>query len=176
MTVEVVVVVVVEVVVVVVVVVDVVPLIVVVVVAVVLVPSVVEVVVLVPSVVVVVTLILTSLVQPTITAARAVSNKPKKQALFIYFNLFQAAFYHKNIEKTKKIWDNKHMPFYDYKCRQCRRVFEIQKGMNDRREPVCPDCGSAARRIFRVPGTTRPESGACSTCSSGVCSSCGVSK
>ena len=160
-----------EVVVVVVAVVDVVPLSEVVVVEVVVV--VVAEVVLVPSVVEVVVFILTSLVQPTITAARAVSNKPRKQALFMYLNLFQAAFYHKNIEKTKKIWDNSYMPFYDYKCHQCRQVFEIQKGMNDQREPVCPDCGSAARRIFRVPGTTRPESGACSTCASGVCSSCG---
>jgi putative FmdB family regulatory protein len=69
------------------------------------------------------------------------------------------------------------MPFYDYKCTKCGRVFEIQKGMNEKFDPLCPECKVVTQRIFNIPGTIRSEqNGACSTCASGVCSTCGVNK
>jgi putative FmdB family regulatory protein len=78
------------------------------------------------------------------------------------------------------------MPFYDYKCKDCGKVFEIEKGMNEKVHPKCPLCKSSktARKfnVFRR-GASRSsyldhegseQSGSCSSCSSGVCSSCGT--
>lgn len=77
-----------------------------------------------------------------------------------------------------------HMPFYDYKCRDCSKVFEIEKGMNENYLPECPVCGSAnTSRIFsrigRMAGKSADldhegseQGGSCSSCTSGVCSSC----
>ncbi|MBN2057484.1 MAG: zinc ribbon domain-containing protein [Candidatus Saganbacteria bacterium] len=66
------------------------------------------------------------------------------------------------------------MPFYDYKCQKCARVIEVRKSMNDDSVPVCPDCGLPAERLFSAPATKGKtgQSSSCSSCSSGVCSSC----
>ncbi|MFC1540808.1 FmdB family zinc ribbon protein [Candidatus Margulisiibacteriota bacterium] len=79
------------------------------------------------------------------------------------------------------------MPYYDYKCVKCSHKFEVQKGMNDLVFPECPKCYSPAQRIFSCFRTKRSDkdildsagseqSSSCSTCSSGVCSTCGVNK
>jgi len=78
------------------------------------------------------------------------------------------------------------MPFYDYKCGDCGKTFEIEKGMNEKVSPKCPFCKS--RKTFRKFNVFRrgpsksavldnegsEKSGSCSSCSSGVCSSCGT--
>jgi len=45
------------------------------------------------------------------------------------------------------------MPAYDYKCKECGKVFEIFRRFSDYdKEIKCPDCGSdKAERIFSVP-------------------------
>ncbi|OGC12422.1 hypothetical protein A3K48_04280 [candidate division WOR-1 bacterium RIFOXYA12_FULL_52_29] len=65
------------------------------------------------------------------------------------------------------------MPFYDYKCGDCGKKFEIKKGMNDKTIPQCPKCGGLAERVFSAPSLTGTAS-SCGSCSSGSCSSgCG---
>ena len=78
------------------------------------------------------------------------------------------------------------MAFYDYKCDDCGKIFEIEKGMNEKVHPKCPHCKSpktsrkftAPRRGASISDTLDHEgsehSGSCSSCSSGVCSSCGT--
>lgn len=37
------------------------------------------------------------------------------------------------------------MPTYEYRCKKCRRAFEVVMGIKDhekRRKPKCPKCGS----------------------------------
>lgn len=79
------------------------------------------------------------------------------------------------------------MPYYDYKCADCRLVFETEHGMNDEVRPACPSCHSQdARRVyfpvgFKITsGLSSPAkakisdggSKSCGSCSSGVCSTC----
>ena len=78
------------------------------------------------------------------------------------------------------------MPFYDYKCLDCGKIFEIEKGMNETYLPECAYCKSinTARkfnRIGRMAGKSADlahegseQGGSCSSCTSGVCSSCGT--
>ena len=68
------------------------------------------------------------------------------------------------------------MPFYDYKCPSCERVFEIQKGMSDNPKVNCPHCNyKDCQRVFTPIKTLGAEhsGGGCTSCSDGVCSSCG---
>jgi putative FmdB family regulatory protein len=77
------------------------------------------------------------------------------------------------------------MAFYDYKCRKCETVFEIEKGMNETITDLhCPNCQSDnAFRLFKgirqgrsasesFDEVATEQSGSCSKCSGGVCSSC----
>jgi putative FmdB family regulatory protein len=45
------------------------------------------------------------------------------------------------------------MPAYDYKCKECGKVFEVFRRFSDYdKEIKCPNCGSdKAERIFSVP-------------------------
>jgi len=45
------------------------------------------------------------------------------------------------------------MPTYDYKCKECGKVFEVFRRFSDYdKETKCPNCGSdRAERIFSVP-------------------------
>ena len=45
------------------------------------------------------------------------------------------------------------MPTYDYKCKECGKVFEVFRRFSDYdKEIKCPNCGSdKAERIFSVP-------------------------
>lgn len=45
------------------------------------------------------------------------------------------------------------MPTYDYKCKECGKVFEVFRRFSDYdKEMKCPNCGSdKAERIFSVP-------------------------
>ena len=77
------------------------------------------------------------------------------------------------------------MAFYDYKCVNCNKIFEISKGMNDTVIGLkCPKCKSPdVKRMFTGIRMKRGEAsllntfgtsgGACDTCVDGACSSCG---
>ncbi|MBE9502157.1 MAG: zinc ribbon domain-containing protein [Chloroflexi bacterium] len=45
------------------------------------------------------------------------------------------------------------MPTYDYKCKECGKVFEVFRRFSDYDKEIrCPSCGSdKAERIFSVP-------------------------
>ena len=43
------------------------------------------------------------------------------------------------------------MPRYDYRCMDCKKIFEVTHGMNDDRG-VCGNCGGELLRVF-PPGT-----------------------
>jgi len=45
------------------------------------------------------------------------------------------------------------MPTYDYKCKECGRVFELFRHLSELDEEVkCPDCGSEkTERLFSIP-------------------------
>lgn len=44
------------------------------------------------------------------------------------------------------------MPSYDYRCVSCEDVFEVVKAMKAGTEERCPQCGSAAKRVFSPVG------------------------
>ena len=45
------------------------------------------------------------------------------------------------------------MPAYDYKCKECGKVFEVFRRFSELDEEVnCPDCGSEkTERVFSIP-------------------------
>lgn len=45
------------------------------------------------------------------------------------------------------------MPTYDYKCKECGKVFELLRHLSDiDKEVKCPNCGSEkTQRLFSVP-------------------------
>jgi len=46
--------------------------------------------------------------------------------------------------------------FYDYKCTSCKKVVEVEKGMNDPKPEKCPRCGAdnSLERIYTNPAAT----------------------
>ena len=44
------------------------------------------------------------------------------------------------------------MARYDYRCGSCGKVFEVEHGMTEHPEIVCPDCGGATERVFNASG------------------------
>lgn len=40
------------------------------------------------------------------------------------------------------------MPLYDYECPECGLVFEMKQSFDDEAAADCPQCQSAARRVF----------------------------
>ncbi|GAB4274491.1 MAG: hypothetical protein Kow0056_02860 [Coriobacteriia bacterium] len=51
------------------------------------------------------------------------------------------------------------MPVYDYRCEPCRTTFEVTRPVSDRSEVLCPECGSAAKRVFSPVGVIFKGSG-----------------
>jgi len=51
------------------------------------------------------------------------------------------------------------MPTYDYRCKQCGKIHEIQHGFNDPRPTTCPSCGGALARVFHPVGVVFKGSG-----------------
>jgi putative FmdB family regulatory protein len=43
------------------------------------------------------------------------------------------------------------MPLYEYRCRQCERLFDRLERASDLRDGTCPDCGGAATRLLGAP-------------------------
>jgi len=44
------------------------------------------------------------------------------------------------------------MPTYEYECPGCGRHFEKFEGINARPSGLCPDCGTAGRRLISAGG------------------------
>ena len=44
------------------------------------------------------------------------------------------------------------MARYDYRCSACGKVFEVEHGMMEHPDVVCPDCGAAATKVFSASG------------------------
>lgn len=42
------------------------------------------------------------------------------------------------------------MPTYDYKCKNCEKVFETFHGISENPQIFCPSCGSQARKIVSL--------------------------
>jgi putative FmdB family regulatory protein len=40
------------------------------------------------------------------------------------------------------------MPFYEYRCDECDKTFEIFQSMSDDPITECPQCSSSVRRLF----------------------------
>lgn len=51
------------------------------------------------------------------------------------------------------------MPDYDYRCVECQERFEVSRPMGSKDEPCCPECGSAAKRVFTPVGVAFKGSG-----------------
>ena len=43
------------------------------------------------------------------------------------------------------------MPLYEYRCRQCERLFDRLERSSGPKDGTCPDCGSAATRLLGAP-------------------------
>jgi putative FmdB family regulatory protein len=44
------------------------------------------------------------------------------------------------------------MPAYDFRCNKCSKVFEVIRPMGATGDPDCPECGSAASKVFSPVG------------------------
>ncbi|RLA16571.1 MAG: zinc ribbon domain-containing protein [Gammaproteobacteria bacterium] len=40
------------------------------------------------------------------------------------------------------------MPIYEYECKFCEKVFEVQQRMADKPVDTCPDCGEAVKKLI----------------------------
>ena len=54
------------------------------------------------------------------------------------------------------------MPTYEYRCTQCRRIFERHQAVGEA-APECPQCGGASRKVFASVGLIFKGSGFHST-------------
>ncbi|MFH1220626.1 MAG: zinc ribbon domain-containing protein [Candidatus Eisenbacteria bacterium] len=75
------------------------------------------------------------------------------------------------------------LPIFEYECAKCRKLFEVVSSGEDAKRPKCPRCSS--RRVTKLfsgfsvlsgkgKGSTQTKtSGACRSCSSRSCSTCG---
>jgi putative FmdB family regulatory protein len=43
------------------------------------------------------------------------------------------------------------MPLYEYRCRQCERLFDRLERASEPKDGTCPDCGGAATRLLGAP-------------------------
>lgn len=44
------------------------------------------------------------------------------------------------------------MARYDYRCNSCGNIFEVEHGMTEHPDIVCPTCGQPASRMFSASG------------------------
>lgn len=44
------------------------------------------------------------------------------------------------------------MPRYDYRCTECRELFEVTRQAGQAAEENCPACGAPAKRVFTPVG------------------------
>ena len=44
------------------------------------------------------------------------------------------------------------MPIYEYECKKCASVFEVNRSFNESSSPIsCPKCGAKGKRIYHAP-------------------------
>jgi len=55
------------------------------------------------------------------------------------------------------------MPVYDYKCRKCDKVFEVEHKIGDMPMKFCPGCGGELKRVYNPVGVVFKGSGFHST-------------
>ena len=51
------------------------------------------------------------------------------------------------------------MPLYDYKCKQCGHIFEVQQSMKDEPLKKCPKCAGEIHRLISAAGIVFKGSG-----------------
>lgn len=44
------------------------------------------------------------------------------------------------------------MARYDYRCSACGKVFEVEHGMMEHPQVVCPECGGPTDKVFNASG------------------------
>ena len=42
------------------------------------------------------------------------------------------------------------MPVYEYECKECLKVFEMQQKMADKPLSVCPECGAPVKKLMSM--------------------------
>ncbi len=42
------------------------------------------------------------------------------------------------------------MPVYEYECKECRKVFEVQQKMADRPLSNCPECSAPVKKLVSM--------------------------
>ena len=42
------------------------------------------------------------------------------------------------------------MPVYEYECKECLKVFEVQQKMADKPLSVCPECGAPVKKLMSM--------------------------
>ena len=88
----------------------------------------------------------------------------------IIFAVAQAAAFLKRKKRTK---GSEIMPFFEYKCRKCGKIFEeYVKKFDD--EVKCPDCGETAEKNYS--GAVYSSTGAKKINCTGNCKTCGGCK
>jgi len=48
------------------------------------------------------------------------------------------------------ITGGKDMPVYEYECKDCMKVFEVQQKMADKPLSVCPECGAPVKKLMSM--------------------------
>jgi putative FmdB family regulatory protein len=51
------------------------------------------------------------------------------------------------------------MPTYEYRCKSCNSIHEIEHGFSDERPTTCPTCGGKLVRVFHPVGVVFKGSG-----------------
>lgn len=74
------------------------------------------------------------------------------------------------------------MAHYDYHCDSCGSVFEVEHGMTEHPDIMCPSCGGEASKVFSASGikfegsgfynTDQRGGGSCTSATNGSCSCC----
>ncbi|MGI6657218.1 MAG: FmdB family zinc ribbon protein [Desulfobulbus sp.] len=42
------------------------------------------------------------------------------------------------------------MPVYEYECKQCEQIFEVQQRITDAPITTCPECGGEVRKLISM--------------------------
>jgi putative FmdB family regulatory protein len=48
---------------------------------------------------------------------------------------------------------------YDYKCKKCGKIFEVEHKMNDIAMKFCPSCGGELKKVYNAVGVVFKGSG-----------------
>jgi len=51
------------------------------------------------------------------------------------------------------------MPVYDYKCKKCEKVYEVERKLKDVAMKYCPSCGGELKKVYSAVGIVFKGSG-----------------